>query len=342
MGLSRDTGVDVWASEAWRERAVSWLDASLAAAGLRRVGDAEQPHLRPWGTVLKVPTTGGPVWLKAAGPGTSFEVGLYEILHRVAPGQVLTPIAADAERGWIALPDGGPALGERAAGADLVNALTVALPQYGQLQRDLAPRVGDLLALGVTDMRAAIMPARFDEALGAVRGYAASTGTADEQAAFARLAPLRGTFVSWCDRLAASPVTPSLDHNDLHAWNVLMPGTGGAARARFYDWGDSVVAHPFASMLIGLGFMRYHLDVRDDDPAILRLRDAYLEAFSDLAPRAELVTVLELACRVGKVARALTWHRATTALGDGDRSDFASAPLRCLCSLLAESYLGGA
>jgi hypothetical protein len=40
------------------------------------------------------------------------------------------------------------------------------------------------------------------------------------------------------------------------------PGPAGAVgRVRFYDWGDSVVAHPFASMLLGLGMIRLQLEV---------------------------------------------------------------------------------
>ena len=45
----------------------------------------------------------------------------------------------------------------------------------------------------------------------------------------------------------------------------------------------------------------------------MRARDAYLGEFRDLGPHAELVATLELACRVAKVARALTWERALLA-----------------------------
>jgi hypothetical protein len=75
---------------------------------------------------------------------------------------------------------------------------------------------------------------------------------------------------------------------------------------------------------------------------VLRLRDAYLEVFSDVAPHAELVEALELACRVGKIARALIWDRAVTALGEDVDQRFASAPMETLGSLLDESHLGGA
>ena len=47
--------------------------------------------------------------MKAAGPATAFEVGLYELLHRVAPDHVLRPIATDTERAWMVLRGRRPA-----------------------------------------------------------------------------------------------------------------------------------------------------------------------------------------------------------------------------------------
>jgi Phosphotransferase enzyme family len=328
---------DVWTTAAWRAEAVSWLDDRLAAAGIERTGEVEQPHLRPWATALRAPTDSGAVWLKAAGSGTAFEAGLYELLQRVAPEHVLTPIATDAGRGWMLLPDGGEPIGVRLQGPDVYEALLVALPQYGELQRDLAPRAGALLDLGVADMRPSVMPRRFDEAVAAASEYAERSGRSDE---VAEVVELRDTFVEWCERLNAMPGPPSLDHNDLHTWNIFLDGDH---RARFYDWGDSVVAHPFACMLVGLGFAQSRvLDTTPDDPRVLRLRDAYLEVFSDLGPHAELVEALELACRVGKIARALIWDRAVRALGEEADEDWSGAPLETLASLRDESYLGGA
>jgi hypothetical protein len=341
-GPDYGTGTEVWSSTAWREVAVTWLDERLVVAGMERTGEVEQPHLRPWASVLKAPTTRGPVWLKAAGSGTVFEVGLYELLQRVAPDRVLTPIATDVGRGWILLPDGGPSLGDRLPNVDFGKAMLRVLPQYGQLQRDLAPHVESLLTLGVTDMRAEIMPSRFDEALETVSAYVERRGDEGERTTYRRVGSLRETFASWCDRLAALPASPSLDHNDLHPWNILITGADGTDGARFYDWGDSVVAHPFASMLLPLGFVQHRLGVGLYDLNFLRIRDAYLDVFGDLAPHAELVEALELACHVGKAARALTWARAVRALGDDEGGEFAGAPLHSLGSLLDHSYLGGA
>lgn len=308
-----------------------WLDEQLAAVGRRRTGPVTCPHDRPWGTVHTAPTSDGPVWLKAPGPGTAFEVALYELLAEVAPERIPCPLAVDVARGWVLLPDGGTTLRARLDDVDLADALVTVLPQYGQLQRDLAPHVDRLVSFGVTDMRPAIMPTRFDEAVAAVERRAAA---ARMGLSLGPVREMRATFLDWCARLATSPVAASLDHNDLHPANVFIE----AGRARFYDWGDSVVAHPFASMLVTLAVVRMHLGVGVDDAAVTRPRDAYLEVWSDVAPRAELVAEQELACWAGKVARALTWDRALQTQGHDQAGEFADAPLRNLTALLAGSW----
>ena len=311
-----------WSTPTWLASATAWIDERLAATGAARTGPVEQPRLRPWATVLRAPTADGDVWLKAGGPGMDFEAGLYELLHRLVPQHVLAPIATNVDRGWVLLPDGGPTLGVRLEGEALTEALCDALAQYAGLQRALAPHANALLALGLQDMRPVVLPDRFEEAL----AVAAARTTAQDRPLLDRLERLRPTVARWCATLEASPLPATVDHNDLHDRNVLQ-GDHGAYR--FYDWGDSVVAHPFASMLLPLSMQ--------SPGGVERLRDAYLSAWQDLAPHAELVATLELACRAGKIARALTWARATQDASPGD--EWARAPLLTLASLLDASYL---
>jgi hypothetical protein len=326
-------GLGPWSAPEWLDAATRWLDDRLGDEGLERIGAVEQPHLRPWATVLRAPTSGGPVWLKATSTGTAFELAVYEVLGEVAPDRILTPIAADRERGWLLLPDGGRPLGEGVPREELAAVMERVLPQYGRLQLDLSGMIEPLLAGGTPDMRPAAMPARFEEALRVAERFAAEDGS--QAAALAELQGGREEVARWCERLAASPVPASLDHNDLHAWNVLTDGGGGF---RFYDWGDGVVSHPFASMLVGLGFVQEHIlgvDFRDE--RIVRLRDAYLEPFAELAPHDRLVEDLELACRVGKIARSLIWERTVRA--DPDEERWRSAPFITLAAILDESYM---
>jgi Phosphotransferase enzyme family len=315
--------------------AEQWIDLSLAATGRERSGPVESFRSRPWGEVLRAETSDGTVWLKEPRGATAFEVPLYWLLADASPEAILEPLAVDEERGWVLLPDGGRSLGERAEGDDLVAGMTAALERYAELQIALAPRVGELLEIGIADMRPGAMPSRFEEALEAGKRYAQTSNDRADRESLERIEAFRGTYAKWCGELESRPGGASLDHNDLHPWNVLgSPDAEGGIR--FYDWGDSVVAHPFASALVPLG-----MAARWARGAVEALRDAYLGPFSGLGAHRELVETLELACRVAKVARALTWERALSS-GDATSSDrdFTRAPLESLESILDESYLG--
>lgn len=334
-------GVAVWTSPEWQALALAWIDGKLASVDLRRTGEVRS-RVRPWAAVLEVPTTMGPLWFKAAAETTAFEIRLYDLFSSVGSASTLLPLATDPERGWMILPHGGPSLGALFTGDRLVAALRTVLPRYGELQLALAPREDELIAAGVADMRPGIMPRRFDEAIAAVEPFIRQQGSASERDRFRAVSRMAPTVKIWSARLAALSALASLDHNDLHPWNVLASDDGDLARAVFFDWGDSVVAHPFASMLMALGFVRDHvLACPDDDPRLAGLRDAYLEPFAALAPHRELVETVELACRLGKVARALTWDRAVRSHGpDQAEEDWARAPIEALLGLADQSHLG--
>ena len=321
-----------WASPAWQDEVTAWVDDRLRDVRRARSGALELVRLRPWGVVLRAPSAEGTVYLKGTAPNTAFEAGLYALLSEQVPDRVLHPIALDVEAGWLLLPDGGPVLSEQHEGDALLEHLVGVARQYGHLQVDLSGRVDDLLAIGVADMRPAAMEARFDEAL-AVAQRCVADGGSDRADALESVARLQATFAAWCERLAAAPGVPTIDHNDLHGGNVFLTGGG---EARFFDWGDAVVAHPFASALVLRSVVRWIQDVHDETPMERRVIDAYLEPFTTEAPLAELRDVVDLACEVGKVARALVWARAVALLpADADDPDgFASAPLDWMLELL--------
>ena len=85
------TGLALWSTPQWREQATAWADDVLSALGIRRTGEAQQPHLRAWSTVLRLPTSAGSVWLKAPGPGTVTEVALMPVL---ALGTYIIPLGS--------------------------------------------------------------------------------------------------------------------------------------------------------------------------------------------------------------------------------------------------------
>ena len=84
-----------------------WIENALADRGLSVTGEIEQPHVRVWSTVMRVPTAAGDVWFKAAVPGLAHDAAVTAVLARLRPDLVLTPLAVDPDNGWMILPDGG-------------------------------------------------------------------------------------------------------------------------------------------------------------------------------------------------------------------------------------------
>ncbi len=326
-----------WSSPAFLGDATAWIDEALGGCGSERTGPAELTRVRHWGAIVRAPSIGGTVWLKAPADATLFELGIYDVLSAAAPERILEPLAIDHERGWVLLPDGGEPVGERLSGEERVEAMVAAMPRYAELQIALIPHADELVSRGVSDMRAALMPERFEQAVAEIRGRFGDDTPDSDREGLARIEAEREGYAELCRELEQAPVAASLDHNDLHHENVLF-GSGGAVDARFFDWGDAVVAHPFSSLLM-VGF-----NAGDDPARIEQLRDAYLEPFSDYGTHAELVAAVELACRVGKVARALTWLRATTAIRPGEEGRhmdyFRRAPLESLSALLDDDWIG--
>lgn len=286
---------------------LEWADAQLAANGVGRTAPIELNRSRPWSTTWHTSTELGTVWLKACGPGGRYEAGLTALLAQVAPEWSLQPLGVDIDHGWLLLPDGGPALGSVLPGqpADVVTGLwTSMLCEYAGLQRRMAEFVPHLRAVEVPDLRAEVAAERFDRL---VREH---TSGAMRQ----RLLDLGSRVAEMCDRLAASAVPVSLQHDDLHAGAVFC-GADGLGAPAFFDWGDAMLSHPFGTLLVTRRVLAMTLEVAESDLAVERLTDAYLEQWSDVAPatelRAELTDVLQLA----RIGRAWSWARAMTGAG---------------------------
>ncbi|WP_241773890.1 phosphotransferase [Micromonospora haikouensis] len=306
-----------WADPRWQARAHDWVAGRLDRVGRRVTGPVE-PRLRPWSLVWRVPTDAGPYWFKANNAGTRFEAGLLGALARIAPGRVPDPVAVDADLGWSLLPDGGETLRDALARHRDPAVWERVLPRYAAFQRAVAPRVGELLALGVPDHRPEALPALLagllddpDALLLGVQG-----GLTPETSA--RLRAFLPEYADRCRRLAAFGVPASVQHDDLHDGNVF------AADHRFFDWGDASVAHPFGTLLVTLNSVAHSFELPDGDPVLLRLRDAYLEPWTDRHDRADLREAAAVAVTVTKVSRALSWRRALST-PDPARAEYAEA-----------------
>jgi hypothetical protein len=324
VGIGGTTAV--WSTANWRRVALAWVAERLAEHGLSIVGDVDQ-RIRPWATVIRVPTAHAVVWFKASAPATAYEAGLMSVLLRVAPEHVLRPLGLDVERGWLLLPDGGPTLRDELGddpGERRWARWEQVVPQYAELQRASAAARDDLLVVGVPDMRPQRLPS-------ALVGLLDTAEVTDDLRA--RIEARLPELTVRCDELAGSPLPAAAQHDDLHDGNVLVSGPA----FRFFDWGDSSLGHPLASLIITRSSLARQTGAAVHGPEITRVRDAYLEAFTDLATRVDLERELALVEYVSIVARAAAWARALQGATSEERAQWEGAITACLDALADEA-----
>jgi len=287
----------------------AWARESVASLGLAVSGPIEQPHVRPWSTVFRVPTTHGAVYLKCCGPTQAHEPRLSALLQRVRPGLVPDVLALHPDLPWMLVAEGGVKMRDAYRGDALLEAWRALLPRHAELQRALVPHIAEAGAYGTPDHRAAPLVAAFAAVIAdepALSGGRPDRLTPDERRAAERLVP---ALERACRDLASLGIEDTVQHDDLHHGNVLVRD----GRAVVFDWGDACVSHPFLVLAVNLRFAADATARSRDDPRILALRDVYLETWADRASPADLVAAAELGRRIGEVSRTITFHAVARA-----------------------------
>ena len=270
---------------------------------------------------MRIPTARGPVWFKASGPGTAHEGPLLEAFRRLPVARVVLPFAVHATRPWLLFDDAGPTL--RAASPDGLGdhdlgAWGRILAEYALLQRSVesAVAVAAMEGAGVPDGRPATLERELARLLDDdwVWGLVAPEDRAAATQARARLRAADRDISDGVARLDAAGVAHTIQHDDLHGGNIVA----GPAGDRFFDWGDAVIAHPFATLNVTFNSIAHRTGRVLGDPAFDELRDAYLEAWTDVAPRDALLDAVGLARDLGCIGRALAWERALADLAPGE------------------------
>lgn len=283
-----------WAQPGWFERSSVWVRAELERQGIRVSGPIEQPHSRPWSTVLRVPTSEGVVYFKAASPVDPYEPGLLQSLARWRPQAVPEPLSVDTGRGWLLMRDAGQMLRNAIRPTRDMSPWLPVLPVYAELQIEMAERIPDLLALGVPDRRLSVLPDLYESLLDDVDTLRIDRplGLTSEQ--YRRLLDLSPRVAELCEELATHTIGETLNHGDLTDANVFVSDGSFV----FIDWGDSCVSHPFYSLRTVLVSAEISLRLEENSPELRPLRDAYLEPWTRYESRKELLRALDLAGRL--------------------------------------------
>jgi hypothetical protein len=231
---------------------------------------------RAWSAVVRVPTADGEAWFKEDPPQLAFEPALTTALARRRPGILPEVIAFEGPR--LLTRDAGSRLRTRLDSGGRAPSWEELLSGHGELQMDLAPAVGEALALGALDAR----PERLEQLSAGLPGHNRRRKTI--RRAVAGL---------------GSAVQISVVHTEAHDGNLFIAEND---HVRLLDWAEAVVSHPFVGMVLPL---RFAVERTGSSPE--RLRDTYLEPFTCLAPLTELRESFSHGYLLGALVRALTW-----------------------------------
>ena len=283
-----------------RTEAHAWIYAQLAILGAGLTGPIETIQDRPWSTVMRAPTDRGDLFFKASGTGLRHEPAVAAFLARRRPDVVPSPLAVDRERGWMLMADAGSRLRELVEEEHDVSRWLDVLPAYAWLQVDLAGAASELLALGVPDMRLAVLPARYAALLDELD---ATGAPADDE--MGRLRDSIPRVSAMCAELAGFGIAETIQHDDLNDGAVYQRD----GRYRILDWGDACVSHPFFSMSVALeGVIAWGPDDVEGSVDIAPYRNAYLAPFGGRRAADDLRAAFDLAVRLGWACRAVNGH----------------------------------
>jgi phosphotransferase family enzyme len=286
-----------WTDPLWLADAHEWIHVQVARLGAGVVGTIDQHHVRPWSTVMRVPTENGDLYFKANTSALRHEAALVTLLAARRPDCVPPLVAVDIERGWMLMADGGARLREIVERERDLTCWLEILPLYAGLQIDLAGDVEELLAAGVPDLRLSTLSSKYEQLLDDLPELPSH----DRRRLEGNVSRVR----EMCEELAGYGLSETIQHDDFHDGQVFVRD----GRYLLLDWGDACVSHPFFTLSVTLeGVLAWGLDDVQGSVEVEPFQDAYLAPFNRIANGADLDAASETAIRLGWVCRAVNAH----------------------------------
>jgi hypothetical protein len=290
-----------WADPLWVAEAHEWIFVQLARLGAGAVGVIDQLHVRPWSTVMRVPTEKGDLYFKANAPEFRHEAVLVTFLAARRPDCVPPLLAVDVERGWMLMADAGTRLREIVERERDLTCWLEILPLYAGVQIDFADHADELVALGVPDLRLSKLPSAYEQLLDRL----AEVPSDDRRRLEGNVSRVR----EMCDELAGYGLSETIQHDDFHDGQVFVR----EGRYLLLDWADACISHPFFTLSVTLqGNLAWVLDDVKGSVEVGPFRDAYLAPFLRIARSADLDAASETAMRLGWVCRAVNAHHSVS------------------------------
>ncbi|NUR94897.1 MAG: hypothetical protein HOV67_06495 [Kribbellaceae bacterium] len=285
---------------------------------------------RFWSVVRCYPADGGLVWFKENNPGHRFEAGLVEELARLVPDGVVVPVAVDRERGWLLTEDCGTTL-SHAEVADQATRLFV-VRALARLQCAVLGKV----APGVIELAPEAAGDRVREVVREWAEFPAAHPLYIGPSSVAR-AELAADALDRRTAALSGTVPLDLEFNDVYPANIFADRSTGVLRPRFFDFGNTLWAHPFVTLH---GFLDSVVDWTRR-PLSHEHREelyaAYLKPWTNHLPADPAVLRQDLAATepLVDVHRLISWQRLIPHADPVELQTRAELPLGYLDAIIA-------
>ncbi len=305
----------LWNNPDWIAEAQAWIRVELEQRNIQITDVIEQSRIRPWSTVMRVPTDRGVVYFKATSPMQAQETGLTASFARWHPDGMPEVLAADTDQHWMLMGDGGVSLRSLLQAESDIRCWHEVLRIYAGAQIALSAHSEEILALGTPDRRLVTLPALYEDLLNNREPLLLGQEEGLTTQEYAQLRALSPRVVSLCERLATFGISESIQHDDFHDGNIFVRDD----RITIADWGDCCLSHPFCSFLVVQQSVAWTLQLDTTTPEVQQLREVYLRSWIPYAPLEDLQTALDIALRLGMISRALTWRHVLDPLPESEK-----------------------
>lgn len=320
----------MWQDPDWLAQVHRWIQRELAAQVITITGPIDQFHIRPWSTVMRVPTDGGNVYFKASTSVAVHDTAVTHTIFRYQPDAIPAVLAIDAERGWLLLAEGGQRLREAFKAGKPMSDWSHVLADYAALQIGLAGHVAEFLALGTPDQRLARLPGLYTEILADTQWLLIDQPDGLTAAEYERLLAAASQVAAMCRQLASYGVPESLHHNDLHDGNIFIRN----GRTCFFDWGDSSISHPFFCLRTVFVSMENTFGLAENDPVFDSFGRDYWIQWTKFETEANLAAAFALARQLWALSSAVKYRMFVSHVAEM-REQFAGAVPGLLREFLA-------
>ena len=258
----------------------------------------------PWSEVTRFETSKGLVYLKKTPPALSLEPSVIKVLSEKYPIEVPVIIAFNKELNCFLMRDSGVPLRQFFQAGFKPEFLCEAIKNYTAMQLSTAHNLNAFIEIGVPDWRLEQFSALYRHYI-AQEELLISDGLTPNE--LGKLRQLHSEVTRLCETLSSHKIPATLDHSDFSDNNILIdPET---QKITIIDLGETVISHPFFSLINCLRDVQWRYGLKETDEAYLQLQDACFENWLGLESHKNLLEIFSYVKKLWPICENLAQYR---------------------------------